>query len=58
MAGLGLAILAFILFQLSGLFSRYPARNDNKIPKAFFWMRFVSYFLFAVSFLVLAAGFM
>ena len=58
MAGLGLAILAFILFLLSGMFSRYPARNDNKTPKAFFWMRTVSYILFVVSFVVVVTGFM
>lgn len=57
-AGMGLAILAFIIFQISGMFSRYPARNDSEPPRAFFWMRAVSYLLFAVSFFVLVAGFM
>jgi len=58
MAGMALAILAFLVFQIAGMFSRYPARNDSEPPRAFFWMRFFSYFLFAASFFVLAAGFM
>lgn len=58
MGGLALALFGFILFQLSELFSKYPAQSEIKFPWPYYVMRAVSYLLMGAGAILLITGLM